>query len=808
MIGIAWVRNSLPAIFLIYETNRGGVSVFLRGDIISPMKLGWVLAASLLTSVSFAQRNVPRTYDLLDVKWEVRLDEKARSIQGDVTNTLTPLATLREVRFDSARLNIDEVTVNGKRARFRTSGDALFVTLGEPAQAGQKLAVRVRYHGKPEAGAYFVPAERAFPAKTPMAYTQGEMEDTRYWLPTYDFMDDKATSEGTIEVPQGWNVLSNGRLVEKSEANGRARYHWKTEQPHSTYLISFVAGPYSAIEDGEGDLPVEYWVPVGLEEQGKATFGGTERMIRFYESLTGVKYPYAKFAQSVVADYMFGGMENISAVTNTITALHSPKEEPLASGEGLVAHELAHQWFGDLVTGKDWSHIWINEGFATFLPHFLVRELHGQEAFDIGRMNTLRGAFGAMKGQNEPMVWNKYQDAIERFGGNSYGGGAARMFMLMRLVGEEPFWKGVHAFLEKYKFANATTEDFFAVMSSETGQNLDGFRKQWFYQAGVPTVTVKREGDAFVVSQDSDKFDLPIEYMVFDGPSPAKLEKATLGSRPLRIPAAEGALIQIDPECWSIAEVKYELGLDDKGWIEMFKKAPLAAQRLRLLGSVIAATTPEERVSLAKEEPNVDVQIELVRSLKDTGELVAYANQKDARIQLAAIETLGGTPKSDTSVELLTRVAKTEPNDILRLAAMKSLTQQEDSPKWVDEAYKIVGQGDSFRTWALEWWTAHDKDRAREMALGIVANPPTEPLRIQALRTLGQVKDKPGETKAFDALTRTLAEDSVGGVRTAASALGAYGDKRALPFLEKRKDHGLHFIRNEIRGIISGLSGS
>ena len=353
------------------------------------------LAVLALAAVSSAQAN--KGYDLIHTDWNLRLLPATGKIEGDVTHTIKLTEARPSITLHMRDLTVEQVWRDGKDVEAGTEGGLNVPVSG--VKSGQTIKVRVKYWGNPEAGVYFVPAERAWPAKTPMVYTQGEAEDTRCWMPIYDKPDDKATSSGHLTVPKDWQGLSNG-VLQKVDKNGKEwTYHWSMKQPHSTYLISFIAGPYEKGTESWNGIPVEWWVPKGLKTMGSSSFDGTAEMVAFFGKLTGTPYPYGKFAQGVVADYMYGGMENISLVTNTIGTLHEKEEKPIADSSGLVLHELAHQWFGDLVTCKDWNHIWINEGFASFLPSFYYRMRDGEGVFQFVAAARGRGEVGFGGGQ-------------------------------------------------------------------------------------------------------------------------------------------------------------------------------------------------------------------------------------------------------------------------------------------------------------------------------------------------------------------------------------------------------------------------
>ena len=377
-----------------------------------------LLLPLFLATVAFGQPR-PHNFHLVDVLWHVDLKtfEDTGVLNGDVVNTLKVQSSPGSVAFDCAKLHVQKVEVDQKPAPFKSDGKMLTVTLPAGTKAGQTFKIHVFYDGKPDAGLYMIPASRAYPAHTNVIYSQGEMVDNRYWLPTWDYPDERATSEGIIEVGKGEIAISNGKLLEVTDKPDRQIFHWKMDVPHATYLISVIAGKYDKGGGFWGSMPVDYYTPQGLIDWGKVTFGGTEKIIDFYSKLTGFKYPYVKFCQSAVPDYMFGGMENITAVTQSITYLHPQSVDELRGSNTteLVSHELAHQWFGDTVTCNGWSDAWLNEGFATFLPHFWVREKEGDEPYSLGRYDDFQGGLSAHQNSDRPVVWKDYKDALDMF---------------------------------------------------------------------------------------------------------------------------------------------------------------------------------------------------------------------------------------------------------------------------------------------------------------------------------------------------------------------------------------------------------
>lgn len=743
-------------------------------------------------------------YDLIDVDWSVKIDPAKGAVQGAVVNTVIASKDDPTLVFDCASLTVEGVTVDGKKVGYGADHDMLTVPVS--ASKGQRLLVRIQYHGLPEAGMYFVSAARAFPAKTPIVYTQGEMEDNRYWLPTYDSPNDKATSRGTISVPKGWSVLSNGVLKGKTPNGGMVDWKWIMDKPHSTYLISFVAGPYTEVPDGTDPVPVSIWTPTGLESWGKNAFGGTDAIIRFYGKLTGTPYPWPKYAQSAVADFMFGGMENVSATTQTINALFPDSVRSTRDSTGLDAHELAHQWFGDYVTTPRWDDIWINEGWASFLPTFWAREKSGQEAYDLERFGTIEGAKGAMSGNpSRSMVWSGWKVPMDAFDGYAYPGGAARMFALMHKVGEEAFWKATKAYLAEYGGKNVDTAQFFASYSKSLGTDLSEFEKQWFRTPSVPPrVEARHEGGKIVLKQTQpQKFSLDLDVWTL-GPNDKWTKRTIAMTSPEMTIALDGPVL-VDAEAYLPIEAAYPDAT--KGdLLRIWRHAPNAAAKMRLLGPLMGMLSTTEKDALAREEASSRMKANLVGYASDPTLLASLSRDPDERIAQAALNRMAAVPENDALKGRLKEVWNDRAaNPDLRLAALSSLTKLTKDPVLVEEAWRTDRFDDGYRTWALGQWASFAPDRAREVALAALKGGSTEAVRLEAIHVLGRVKDKPGERTVFNALAAMMTERSNSSLRATIGALGEYGDKAAIPLLEKRKDHGLHFVRGSVAAALARL---
>jgi aminopeptidase N len=748
----------------------------------------------------------PRTYDLKNVEWHVTLHPDTRTIDGRVVNTVHLLTRQDHVDFDCGPFLDLVADVDGARAGIHWSKETLRVDLPDGGAPGD-YKVQISYRMKPTGGVYFLDGSVGYPAHTPVVFSQGAAEDNRYWLPTYDYPDNKATSEGYITVPNGWKALSNGKLVEtKTETDG-VTFHWKMDQPHSTYLISFVAGPYEIGEERWGRMPVQYWVPEGLLPMGLASFGGTNRIIDFYSKQLGVPYPYAKFAQSAVPQFMFGGMENISAVTQTIRTLFPPEEAELRDSTGLVAHELAHQWFGDLITCATWEHTWLNESFATFMPPFYTRSRDGETAFELDREGVIEGAkrledSGAVATLDFPYPSDIYRGQI-------YAGGAARLYMLMNQLGERTFWKGVHDFLLQYSYKPATTDEFFEVMSRDAGRDLRPFMEEWFHSSGIPHFTLRRDGSTLILKEDKP-FPLEAPVWVWSGSDWEKLQaKFEPGKLEARIATRypEGAAF-LDPEGRVLAIQDWGLDLPKGQAAAIFDalptfSKPAYARALRRDQAAVRA--------LLAEPKNLPFRNLLIGSLdRSSADVLSQLfSDPQPRVREAAIHQVralyseGPMPAALSSA--LKSVADGDRDAVLRAAAYAALMQVSSDPFLADKAWVRDVFDEGYRTEALRWWAAHDPSAARRHALEALDGPMTAPVQEAAIRLLGRMKDRPGEHTVFEHLIKVLGGGAFTLRLAALGALGSYGDKAAIPAIEPLATESLWMTRDAAKAALARL---
>ncbi|MGB2752152.1 MAG: M1 family metallopeptidase [Pyrinomonadaceae bacterium] len=458
----------------------------------------FIAAFSSFAQIGKPEFTRPQTFDVRHYSIRASFDRTKKMVLGDTTVSLSPLkADLRTVELDAVDIAFDSVTLDGKPAQFKTVDGKVIVTLDKGYGPSDVIALQFKYTASPKKGVYFVDAESGRSAHSAQIWTQGEAEEARHWIPSYDFPSDKATTEEYLNVEKDETVIGNGELIGKeSNADGTVTWHYKMPVPHSTYLISFVIGKYVKVEDKHGDIPLGFYVYPGREETAKKAFGDTAKMMAVFEELTGVKFPYNKYDQTIVAKFQFGGMENITATTmsdNEIFFADFDFGKSIVTD--LVSHELAHSWFGDLVTCRNWAELWLNEGFATYMEAAYREKVNGREDY-ISKVRSDAGDFLVDDSINRKRhgLYNRRAADVNGLFDNAaitYNKGGAVLHMLREQVGTENFWKAVNIYLNRHKLANVESTDLKRAMEEVSGQDLGWFFDQWVYGISAPKLTVK-----------------------------------------------------------------------------------------------------------------------------------------------------------------------------------------------------------------------------------------------------------------------------------------------------------------------------
>ena len=431
-----------------------------------------------------------RPAEIRHVRLDLTLEPGDGLLFGTATYDLSPFSDgLDSITFDAVEMEISGAVLDRRPAVFDYDGSHLRVRLEPPGLRGQERRLSVTYAARPRAGMYFIRPDQSYPDKPSQAWTQGQDDDSRHWFPCFDQPNGRQTTEARITVPGDWLVLSNGRLLEdKKLRNGLRRFHWHQDRPHSTYLVSVVAGPFERVElASQGPLVDCYVEPQHLPAVER-TFGATPAMIAFFEQVIGLPYPWSKYSQAVVRDFVLGGMENTTATTLTDAIVVDERAGLDYRAEPLVSHELAHQWFGNLLTCREWSHGWLNEGFATYLELLWDEHRWGRDWYQSGVMENTREYLE--ESYRRPLVSNVYRAPIDIFDRHLYEKGALVLHMLRHVLGDEAFFRSLRRYAREHADRGVLTQDFVDAIEAETGRNLGWFFDQWVFKPGHPALKV------------------------------------------------------------------------------------------------------------------------------------------------------------------------------------------------------------------------------------------------------------------------------------------------------------------------------
>lgn len=434
---------------------------------------------------------------------DLSLDISNRIYHGSCSITLTSIRNgIERLSLDAVDQNIQSVQVNGKPQQFDYDGQKLSIQLDSPTQAGQRLAIVIAYSvEKPQRGLYFIHPDKHYPNKFTQVWTQGEDEDSRFWFPCFDYPGQLSTSEIRVRVPKPFIAISNGELISTEEEGDDKIFHWSQQQVHPSYLMTLAVGDFSEIRDEWRDIPVTYYVDKGREEDAKRSMGKTPRMMEFLSEKYGYAYPYSKYAQVCVDDFIFGGMENTSTTLLTDRCLLDERAAlDNRNTESLVVHELAHQWFGDLVVIKHWSHAWVKEGMASYSEVMWTEHEYGAQEAAYYRLLEARSYLAEDKERyRRPMVTHVYREAIELYDRHIYEKGSCVYHMIRAELGDELFWKAIQTFLRDNAHKTVETVDLLRAIEKATGRNLLFLFDQYVYRGGHPDFKV-----AYTWDEDSN----------------------------------------------------------------------------------------------------------------------------------------------------------------------------------------------------------------------------------------------------------------------------------------------------------------
>ena len=698
-----------------------------------------------------------KTNDLVHTKLDAKFDYSKSYLNGKVWLTLKPhFYATDSLQLDAKGMNINKVEIvkAGKNTPLKYTYDSILldIKLDKTYKKDETYLVYLDYTAKPDEytaegsaaitdarGLYFINPKGEEKNKPTQIWTQGETEANSVWIPTIDKPNQKTTQEFSLTVPDKYVTLSNGKLTtQKKNTDGTRTDTWVMELPHSPYLFFMGVGDYAIVKDTYKGKEVNYYVEKEYEKVARKIFGLTPEMIKFYsEKVTGIDYPWAKYSQIVGRDYVSGAMENTTATLHQESAQQNARE--LTDGnswESTIAHELFHQWFGDLVTAESWSNITVNESFADYSQYLWFEYKYGADEAGFENYSSMQTYLNSRGASSLDLVRFYYSNKEDVFDQVSYPKGGRILNMLRNFVGDDAFFKSLNKYLTTNKFGNGSAHKLRLAFEETTGKDLNWFFNQWYFGSGHPKLDISYGYDASTQTakvfikqtQAGDKlFKLPLAVDVFNGTSKKTYSvwaenKADTFSFPA---LSKPDLVNVDPQRVILAERK-----DDKTLAEYIHQYNYGGSYLGRREALDFA---------AKNISDPSAYNLLVKALSDP-----YF-----RIRLKAMTNLGSAKQLDAAtLSKIESIAKTDDHKLTKAGAIDALA------KLKNDSYK-------------DFFIKSTKDSSYSVAGA-------------ALEALGQIDG----TKAF-AIANELTKDTNKGRLLAAitSVIVKYGDESAFDFI-------------------------
>ena len=727
-------------------------------------------------------------------------------------------------------LAVSRITLDGTPVEWTHDGATLSIRFPQPlvratGGAARTHVLEIDYSGdRPVDGLTFSPATPELPgiapARGPEVHTQGQTETNHFWFPIHDFPNVRMPTELVVDVPAGLQASANGRLVGQRTEGGRSTWHWHQEQSHVPYLVSLVIGDFERVELANplSKVPMAVWAPKGRGDDAKLTYASTDRMMQVFADRFGVPYPWARYDQLIVRNFGAGGMENTSATTMMPTAVHDQIARAEQDLDGLISHELCHQWTGDLVTCRSWEHIWLNEGWATYGTALWMEERDGADGYWDSVLGNARVARGDVPGAPEAMCSPVYERAGQTFSrpANPYPKGASILHMLRRMLGDEVFFRGVHAYMARHALGLAETHDFRRAMEEASGLGLEWFFDQWCFRPGSPvvkaalsydaatrTLTVRAEqGQPIDARTPAMRIRIPVWVRTSGGDRVVPFEMRDRTATVSAVLDGPPVAAWVDP--WLEALKVIEVEQPEAWTLAAVAAAPTHAARRQALAQAAKAGTPAALGTLVRVAGDASarhtLRIDAIEALAAVGSpeskravlALAKGTIDDPRVRSASVRALAKCDASDAVPVLRSAIAAggsapRERSDAVRTAAVEALADlgAKDALPDVRPLVAAPSHGESVSQAALrfvaKFGDASDLPAAKaRCALGIADR--ARPTAVDAVAELAKRAD--GEVRAAaEAFLVRMVEDPE--ERTAMSAGAALAQLKCRAALDR-----------------------
>ncbi|BAU11858.1 aminopeptidase [Leptolyngbya sp. NIES-3755] len=755
------------------------------------------------------------------------LDIPNQSYQGTCTIRINPIRNgIDRLTLDAVNLNIESVSIDDVPQPFDYDGEQLQIQLKQPTKIGEKIELAIAYHvEKPQRGLYFIAPTEDYPNKPTQVWTQGEDEDSRFWFPCFDYPGQLATSEIRVEIPKPFIAVSNGELISTEDRGDAQIFHWYQREIHPTYLMTLAIGDFAELRDDWKGKPVTYYVEKGREEQARLSMGKTPQMIEFFSQKYGYPYAFPKYAQVCVDDFIFGGMENTSTTLLTDRCLIDQRAAiDNRSTESLVAHELAHQWFGDLVVIKHWSHAWVKEGMASYAEVMWIEEEYGREEALYYLLGQAREYLDEDASRyRRSLVTHVYREAIELYDRHIYEKGSCVYHMVRAELGDELFYSAIATFLNDNAHRTVETIDLLRAIEKATGRNLTFLFDQYVYRGGHPDFKINYAWDSdsnlakITVSQtQSELFDLRIPIGI-NFANDSKVDQRTFT---VRIHEKEQSFyfplekkpdfISFDVDNYHLKTVELEYPMPELKAQLKYDSDPVsrlyAAQAIAKKGGL-------EAVKVLSEALNSDrfwgVRAEIAESLASikldqaVEAVIAGLNDSEARVRRAIVGCLAQIATPESYAALGSIVEKGDASYYVEATALRSFgkvaasglsgSSEEQTLKLIETVLRErQGWNEVVRAGAIGALSQlKTSEAALDLILEYTQTGVPQPLRLAAIRALGPIstgQDKINLERILERL-KTLSRETFFLTQVAvAVSLGQMETTKAIGILQSLAD--------------------
>lgn len=701
-------------------------------------------AATSATPTEPLRTPADRPVDIHNIRLDLRVDLPKKTVEGRATLQLANLRTLSSFALDAVDFEINKVTLQTgdqeeRPNAYHYDGQKLTIAWDKSWPVKHDATLRIDYRVRePKQGLHFFGPTTAEPNVPLQVWSQGEEITNRYWIPCLDQPNQRQTTEMVVTVNDGLDVLSNGTLVDKHENSDKTvTYDWREDNPYVAYLITLVVGKFEVVKEEWRGRPVLYYVPLGHRDDVERSFGHTRDMLTYLSDRFGIEFPWDKYAQVVVEQFTAGGMENATATTLTDRALKDARSMVDESSDSLIVHEMGHQWWGDMVTCREWAHTWLNEGFASYIEALWAEHHDGPDEGAYNMWLKSRRALNADR--DRPIVDRRYPSPESMFDDRAYPKGAWVLHMLRRQLGDDVFFKCLQRYGTEFKFKVADTDDLRKAFERETGRSLERFFYDWTERPGHPVLEVRADFDPdtnqAVVSvkqtQAGEAFHFPLRVK-FSLPPARTASEGSEGEEDvpnLQRPRVEDlditdkeqtfhftlpdrpSMVEVDPELSLLAELKETKSR--QLWRAQLQPSASAISRYRAAQHFAQGASAGDRDQLAKVLANDKfwaVQAEAAASLAEIGgpeardALIAGLKHAHPKVRRACAEQLGKYPRDAKAAaalkELLAKGDASYNVEVEALGAYAKLEQPDTvavAKPWLDKS----SNGEVLRSAAL-----------------------------------------------------------------------------------------------------------